>query len=67
MKYEEWIRYEEARLDEQHRSVQKKGDGLGAQMVASYRERHLVEVLLQQQALIDALKAQIASLVPGGL
>ena len=67
MKYEEWIRYEEARLAEQHRSVQKKGGSLGAQMVASYRERHLVEVLLQQQALIDALKAQIASLVPGSM
>jgi hypothetical protein len=67
MKYEEWIRYEEARLAEQHRSVKKKGGSLGAQMVASYRERHLVEVLLQQQALIDALKTQIASLVPGGL
>jgi hypothetical protein len=67
MKYEEWIRYEEDRLAEQHRSVQKKGGGLGAQMMANYRERHLVEVLLQQQALIDALKAQIASLAPGKL
>jgi hypothetical protein len=67
MKYEEWIRYEETRLAEQHRSVQKKGGSLGAQVVASYRERHLVEVLLQQQALIDALKTQIASLVPGSM
>ena len=66
MKYEEWIKYEEARLAEQHDTVQKKGRSPGEQMQASYRERRLVEVLLQQQALIDALKAQVSSLQPTG-
>ena len=64
MKYEEWIKYEEARLAEQHETVQKKGDSPGEQVQAGYRERRLVEVLLQQQALIDALKAQVNSLQP---
>lgn len=67
MKYEEWITYEETRLAEQHRAAQQKKRGSGEQKLASYRERHLVEVLLQQQALIDALKAQIASLVPSSM
>ena len=67
MKYEEWIKYEEARLAEQHETVQKKSSSPGEQMQASYRERRLVEVLLQQQALIDALKAQVTSLQPSGV
>jgi hypothetical protein len=64
VKYEEWIKYEEARLAEQHETVQKKGGSPGEQVQAGYRERRLVEVLLQQQALIDALKAQVNSLQP---
>ncbi len=67
MKYEEWIKYEEARLTEQHETMRKKGRSPGEQMEASYRERRLVEVLLQQQALIDALKAQVTSLQPSGV
>jgi len=67
VRYEDWIKYEEARLAEQHETVQNKGSRPGEQMEASYRERRLGEVLLQQQALIDALKAQLASLQPSGV
>ena len=71
MKYEEWIEYEEIRLAEKKSKVQEKMNGaqrkvnnlgLGARIEAGYRERCLVEVLLQQQALIDALRAQVSSL-----
>ncbi len=73
MKYEDWIKYEEARLAEKKKNVsasmmaaagKDKAFGTGARVEASYRERCLVEVLLQQQALIDALQAQISSMQP---
>lgn len=62
MKYEDWIKYEEARLAEQQETVLKKGRSAGEQMEVDYRERRLVDLLLQQQALIDALKAQVSSM-----
>ncbi len=73
MKYEDWIKYEEARLAEKKdylssdflaHSNGANTNGSGASLVASYRERCLVEVLLQQQALIDALQAQLSSMQP---
>ncbi len=67
MKYEEWIKYEEARLAEQHSAVEKRERIPGEQMEADYRERRLVDLLLQQQALIDALKAQVSSLQASGV
>lgn len=73
MKYEDWIKYEEARLAEKKKNISinlksraaKTGVfNPGAKIEASYRERCLVEVLLQQQALIDALQAQVNSHQP---
>lgn len=76
MKYEDWIQYEEARLAERDLALAKYANGKSKRngkqsespqqlLNASYRERCLVEVLLQQQALIDALRAQVASLQSG--
>ena len=71
MKYEDWIKYEEARLAEKKQNIslslksnagENKSFSPGAKIEASYRERCLVEVLLQQQALIDALQAQLNSM-----
>ena len=71
MKYEDWIKYEEARLAEKKKNIainlksrasKAKATDPGAKIEASYRERCLVEVLLQQQALIDALQAQLTSM-----
>ena len=73
MKYEDWIKYEEARLEEKKKQqipamdqlpVAELSFGPEQKSEASYRERCLLEVLLQQQALIDALKAQMASMTP---
>ena len=73
MKYEDWIKYEEARLEEKRQQkipsmdqlpVAELSFGPEQKIEASYRERCLLEVLLQQQALIDALKAQMASMTP---
>ena len=70
MKYEDWIKYEEARLAEKKKNISinlksqvgnSNAFGPGAKIEASYRERCLVEVLLQQQALIDALQTQLNS------
>lgn len=76
MKYEDWIKYEEARLAEKKKhlpfSVRARNghdNGIGplSNLEASYRERCLLEVLLQQQALIDALQAQLTSMQPASV
>ena len=64
MKYEDWIKYEEARMEDVRKT--KNSRGPGELMEATYREGRLLEVLLQQQGLIDALKAQVTSLQPKG-
>lgn len=76
MKYEDWIKYEEDRLAEKNanfnsgsktHSIEGSSFGPGAKIEAVYRERCLLEVLLQQQALIDALQAQLSTLQPHSL
>ncbi len=76
MKYEDWIKYEKDRLAERNgylmsgsktRSDEENSFGPGAKVEAVYRERCMLEVLLQQQALIDALQAQLSTLQPHSL